>query len=145
MPPPSEARAVPDAARPCFSLLGFFGGVFPRGGITTTPPLGVHCSPPTFSTVCALIVAICARKCYTVDIPFSEVILMISDDKVRVSISLPVELVPAFKSDARDLNMSLSSYVFMLLAANSTNLPEELAQSYSDKFNFLIARGFAGE
>ena len=70
---------------------------------------------------------------------------MISDDKVRVSISLPVELVPAFKSDARDLNMSLSSYVFMLLAANSTNLPEELAQSYSDKFNFLIARGFAGE
>lgn len=68
---------------------------------------------------------------------------MISEDKIRVSVSLPVDLVPAFKSDARDLNMSLSSYVFMLLAANSTNLPEELAGFYSDKFSCAIARSFS--
>ena len=70
---------------------------------------------------------------------------MISDDKIRVSLSLPVELVPAFKADAKDLNMTLSSYVFMLLAANSANLPAELADFYSDKFSYLLARGFSGE
>lgn len=50
--------------------------------------------------------------------------MSIAREKVRVALSLPKDTLDVFKEDARSLDLTLSKYVYLLLAANSSHLDE---------------------
>lgn len=61
-----------------------------------------------------------------------------ADEKIRVALTLPRSAVNAFKKDARSLNLTLSSYVYLLLASNSSNLDPAESLMVSERLDFLF-------
>lgn len=64
---------------------------------------------------------------------------MIAVDKSRVALTLPTDALEAFREDAAELNLTLSTYVYLVLAGMSMHLPEVESSEMMDRLNYLIS------
>jgi len=69
-------------------------------------------------------------------------VMAIREDKSRVSLTIPTVDLQMFRKDAEDVNLSLSQYVYMVLAANSWNMEEEKGDEFCTRIESLKHRAW---
>lgn len=71
--------------------------------------------------------------------------MVVSSEKKRVMLTFPTDALESFKADAKRLNMTLSSYAYVVLAANSYSLNDDLACEMCDRLALLTEQAVERE
>lgn len=64
---------------------------------------------------------------------------MIPENKTRIALTLPKDAANAFRQDAKELNLSFSTYVYLCLAGMSMHMEEVESSAMLDRLNRLIS------